>query len=105
MRTWRNINFNSEEYRITGGGIISNLQNFKDVEHKAWKWLFKTFGEFTSHRNEEFYNKHGLTKSGDGPGCKFIGPKIRHLLREDTLKKLKDIIPEIEKPLIFTSKA
>ena len=37
MRTWRNINFNSEEYRITGGGIISNLQNFKDVEHKAWK--------------------------------------------------------------------
>ena len=35
MRTWRNLDFNSESYRINGEGIRNNLQKFKNVEHKA----------------------------------------------------------------------
>ena len=50
---------------------------------------------------KNFYFKHGLKKSGDGPGGKFNGPKIRYLIREEVLEELQGILPEVEEPFII----
>ena len=54
---------------------------------------------------KKFYLKHGLKKSGHGPGGKFNGPKIRHLLKEETLKELQEMLPEVEEPFIVYFKS
>ena len=50
---------------------------------------------------QKFYKKHGLKKSGDGPGGKFNGPKVKHIIEDKTLDELEDILPQEE--VIFTS--
>ena len=38
----------------------------------------------------EFYKKHCLNKSGEGPGGKFNGPSIKYILREDNFFYLEN---------------
>ena len=42
------------------------------------------------------YKKHGLKKSGDGPGGKFNGPKVKHLIKEENLEELETMLPSEE---------
>ena len=42
---------------------------------------------------EEFYMRHNLKKSGEGPGGKFAGPSIKYILREEVLKDLESTLP------------
>ena len=125
MRTWKNIELPSENYRLHGGGIRKNLQEHKNVEHKAIQ--LKTISNVNEeviltlppeplHTNllgpindalelleklhpeefKKFYKKHGLKKSGDGPGGKFNGPKVKHIIKEKTLDELENILPKEE---------
>ena len=40
-----------------------------------------------------FYAYNHLKKSGQGPGGKFNGPSIKHILREDILSQLENLLP------------
>ena len=42
---------------------------------------------------DEFYVRHNLRKSGEGPGGKFNGPSIKYVLREEVLKDLESTLP------------
>ena len=42
---------------------------------------------------DEFYVRHNLRKSGEGPGGKFNGPSIKYILREEVLKDLESTLP------------
>ena len=42
------------------------------------------------------YKKHGLKKSGKGPGGKFNCSKIKHLIKEETLTELEKVLPAEE---------
>ena len=42
---------------------------------------------------EEFYLRHNLKKSGEGPGGKFNEPSIKYVLREEVLKDLESTLP------------
>ena len=48
-----------------------------------------------------FIKKHGLKKSGDGPGGKFNGPKVKHIIKDTTLEELEQILPNEE--ILFIS--
>ena len=41
----------------------------------------------------QFYKKHNLSKTGEGPGGKFNGPSIKYILREDKLYELDELLP------------
>ena len=43
--------------------------------------------------NEEFYMKHNLKKSGEGPGGKFNGPSIKYILQDRILMDLEAKLP------------
>ena len=51
---------------------------------------------------EEFYKVNHLKKSGEGPGGKFNGPSIKHVLKEETLSNLEETLPNYEIALIVT---
>ena len=38
---------------------------------------------------DEFYQKHNLKKSGEGPGGKFNGPSIKYILQDKVLNDLE----------------
>ena len=42
------------------------------------------------------YKKDGLKKSGDGPGRKFNGPRVKHLIKEENLTELETMLPTEE---------
>ena len=43
---------------------------------------------------KQFYERHYLKKSGQGPGGQFNGPSLKSILKEDVLRDLEDSIPE-----------
>ena len=51
---------------------------------------------------EEFYPKHHLKKSGEGPGGKFNGPSVKHILKEESLIDLEETLPTFEIAVKFT---
>ena len=52
----------------------------------------------------EFYKKHCLSKSGEGPGGKFNGPSIKYILREDNLFDLENRLENnLEEAVQFTN--
>ena len=40
-----------------------------------------------------FYAENHLKKSGQGPGGKFNGPSIKHILKDEILDQLENILP------------
>ena len=52
---------------------------------------------------EEFYLRHNLKKSGEGPGGKFNGPSIKYVLREEVLKDLESTLPTFSIAEQFTN--
>ena len=46
------------------------------------------------------YQSNNLQKSGDGPGGKLIGPKIKHIIHEKTLEEIEDLLPAEASPVI-----
>ena len=52
---------------------------------------------------EEYYLKHCLNKTGEMPGGKFNGPSIKHILLEDMLIDLENILPTSEIAQDFTN--
>ena len=51
---------------------------------------------------EEFYVKHNMKKSGQGPGGKFNGPSIKYLLKEKALLDLEATLPTFSVAKDFT---
>ena len=51
---------------------------------------------------EEFYVKHNMKKSGQGPGGKFNGPSIKYLLKEKSLFDLEATLPTFSVAKDFT---
>ena len=51
----------------------------------------------------EFYGKHHLKKSGEGPGGKFNGPSVKYILKEESLKAIGIVLPDFEEALHFTN--
>ena len=60
-----------------------------ELMEKKWQQEMKTF-----------YKIHNLKKSGDGPGGKFIGPKIKLMIHEDRLTELEELLPAEASPFI-----
>ena len=52
--------------------------------------------------NDEFYRKHNLKKSGEGPGGKFNGPSIKYILKDKVLNDLESKLPTHSIALEFT---
>ena len=46
------------------------------------------------------YKINNLKKSGNGPGGKFNGPKIKLLISEDKLEELDNVLPAEASPFI-----
>ena len=52
---------------------------------------------------DEFYKKHNLKKSGEGPGGKFNGPSIKYFLQERVLNDLETKLPTYSIAVDFTT--
>ena len=61
--------------------------------------VFEKLEKFYEGEMKILYKKHGLKKSGDGPGGKFNGPKIKFLIKENLLE-LEEILPTEEKVFV-----
>ena len=54
-------------------------------------YINDVFEKLENNHEEEMKilnKKHGLKKSGDGPGGKFNGPKIENFIKEENLTEL-----------------
>ena len=42
---------------------------------------------------KQTYKSNNLKKSVDGPGGKFNGPKIKHIIHDETLEEIENLLP------------
>ena len=52
---------------------------------------------------DEFYKRHCLSKTGEGPGGKFNGVSIKYILDEKILEDLEATLPTYEVAVDFTN--
>ena len=129
MRTWNNIRLNNDKYFLETHPNRSKLKDYKNCEFKPLilktitnmdEEVILTLSPEPLHTNllgpvndalelmeklwpeqmQQTYKSNNLKKSGDGPGGKFNGPKIKHIIHEETLEEIENLLPAEASPFI-----